>query len=1310
MKVLSKYFKVALCFMAFALCSFMFAFTPTFTAVEAANMAITGYNVAINAIKMPTEEVDYRSTDPAKKEFKVPLLDTSFNGLSTANYKIRIVDHSGYNHDFDLATGKSVSENDKNFFTLDGSNLIVKAKHDGEYKVIYILTENGRTYYSNTYSVSVVNVTYELDFTTPTIVDGKIVGYSNNLIPTKMATSTTPYELPIAYAKIAGEDLTIEDGKVTNPSTVSTTGSKVKITVLKNNAEQVLDDQENPTVFTSKDGKYYLDIQKPGVYTVTYTYKDSTNRPSEPFEITVEEGYQAEELKLASTPTMPTMELGKEITLPKLTVNAGSETNVDVNVESIVIEKENSNGTIKHTLTDNNFKFVMSTTNFGASSYDAMVGNYRITYNIQGAHENQELTKTFKVSGVTVSSKPTIKLVYDNYNKDGVEAKGIETEIKAEYSADAPIILPGVYVEDAVTGSADEFYIVRAIRKGSRYYYIDNVKYDEEKGLTSEGIDEKYLNTTEDTTLFGDPTKAAVFTFSDEATNITGEYTLEYRVISKAVKQRENYVYVDGTTTKYKFNIVAAGTALKTSTSKITIENLSDSSVKNTDKISVKVSATDKDAEGNVVDTRLKNVVFTYSQPTANFDEETQTFQSVLQQIVKDLEVKVGVNKTCHVFEDARLIDGWDAYRGLNHYFEGIELVKESSTKNSFDLNLKEKTGSVDVVAVTMNDSGTVAVSETKKLTIKNTTTDDDAPVITVSNVADVWKNKQDTSKIAEFEVAQGKEVKLPVVYVNDEDKTLSLNVMYYIDSPENKNGAVKYLAPTDSNIYYGTETIQSVDTRVRYIDGGTITTSEAGIYYVAYTATDIAGNTSVMYFTFEVVDTSKPILSVNPVADDITLSGNTITGSKGTVIDFETALKSSDGETNYTDDATISISIKNGGKAWEASNESETSFKFNDYGTYVVTIAAEHTIKVNDEDYDLVADNKVFNVVIEKQELKWLGEFNVQSYAIKGETVELPDIAASNGAQVSVKYRLPDTTDAEAIEIKKDADTNGNTFWAFTTDNEAEGIYVVTYTATTDDDTLTKTFEIKVGDNVPPTISFNQGDLTQDLIYDGVNDIEYVVEVNRKSNAKSFVVKVINAGKEVYSYNIGLKIDDENDQGEFDYDIAWTNSNLSFELTGKNVKKGETSTTNNIERTQYLISGPGDYELKITAKDSTTYNNVSTKSIKFKVVTKAEVTENKDTVVGAVLIVISLILLAGVILFFTFTGKKGNGSKTRTKKEKVAKVNKAETKKVEEVQPVVEEKVEVETEQATEISEVKEEVQEVETKVDEEPKSGEVE
>ena len=100
MKVLSKYLKVALCFMAFALCSFMFAFAPTSTAIEAAKMAIDSYNVAINALKMPTEEVNYEEGDI----FSVPLLTSSvaMGTTAPANYTIRVVDPAGHHHNYEV--------------------------------------------------------------------------------------------------------------------------------------------------------------------------------------------------------------------------------------------------------------------------------------------------------------------------------------------------------------------------------------------------------------------------------------------------------------------------------------------------------------------------------------------------------------------------------------------------------------------------------------------------------------------------------------------------------------------------------------------------------------------------------------------------------------------------------------------------------------------------------------------------------------------------------------------------------------------------------------------------------------------------------------------------------------------------------------------------------------------------------------------------------------------------------------------------------------------------------------------------------
>ena len=69
---------------------------------------------------------------------------------------------------------------------------------------------------------------------------------------------------------------------------------------------------------------------------------------------------------------------------------------------------------------------------------------------------------------------------------------------------------------------------------------------------------------------------------------------------------------------------------------------------------------------------------------------------------------------------------------------------------------------------------------------------------------------------------------------------------------------------------------------------------------------------------------------------------------------------------------------------------------------------------------------------------------------------------------------------------------------------------------------------------------------------------------------------------------------------------------------------------------------------------------------INFKVVSENTRENVNDTVVGIVLIVVSLIVLAGVIAFFSFSGKKPGKTKSKTVKTKTEKVEKVE--KVEEV------------------------------------------
>ena len=59
MKVIKKYFKVVMCFMAFALCSFLMVFAPTMTALSV-EAAISDYARTINAVKMP-KQVDVQN-------------------------------------------------------------------------------------------------------------------------------------------------------------------------------------------------------------------------------------------------------------------------------------------------------------------------------------------------------------------------------------------------------------------------------------------------------------------------------------------------------------------------------------------------------------------------------------------------------------------------------------------------------------------------------------------------------------------------------------------------------------------------------------------------------------------------------------------------------------------------------------------------------------------------------------------------------------------------------------------------------------------------------------------------------------------------------------------------------------------------------------------------------------------------------------------------------------------------------------------------------------------------------------------------
>ena len=1228
MKKTKNYFKFIFSMMVFALLSFVFAFTPIFTALSAtayaAETAMASYNLIINSIKMPNKDVDVSSEKEEERELRIPLLSKEAGD----SYSIMVVDPAGETH-----TYVNGSTEEHEFFKhVDGQDYItLKALNNGKYKIVYIVKSGDKTYYSNTYSVNVKNVSYELDFA---IQEGEDKGLEV-LLPTNMKPSADPIDLPVAHVKVVGKD-NVDPEKVVN------------VTITKNGAIQEAK-EDGSTAHKLVEGKHQLIVKDAGKYTVEYSYGGGANRPTKTYTINVSEDFVAPTKSdvTLSTPSMPTIELGQTgVTLPRLSISDNVTDNASYNLKSIVITKSNNNA-IKYELKNNNYTFDMTKEKFGATSYKDMVGNYDVKYTVVDAYGNEK-SITFVVKNVTDSTRPSVYMAY-NYElvKDGETITGVkqkedkdgnmvddvnltyESELKSKYGY-SEIVLPAIYAKDKVSNYSD-FKFVRYIQNTNTktLYYIDNVKIENGEYVEVKKGDSGY-NYSGDENI-GDYSKAVKFEFVDaehidSVSNYSGEYQLGYYVYSNTVSVQENYVYSSGTS-RYSFNVLRRATvgddATDTSTPEISINNVrNNSTVSSLNKLKVNVTASDVTTEGTetkVNDSRLKNAVF-YYYGTKGVDTFVTDLETAVKNVTDNAENASSTAKRyMHVFDDNALVDAMKA-----NYTGFARAEKDEDNANQFVVDYKgyNEEGQVTIVAVTINDYGKVSI-DSRKLNITNET-ETNAPVASITSAGMLGSETAiDDSKVFN----QVEDVTLPTVKFTDEDKTLAMSVAYYIDSPMTKSAGLQYLATTGKQFNDNT------------IVGGTITTSQIGTYYVVYTATDDAGNTSVVYFTFSVKDSSAPILNVDVSSEDkIEKSGNTISGDVGTVITFDPSVFTSDNKTNVTDDETntkLNVEISDGNKGLDYAPTGDAyTYQFNSEGSYTVKFTATYEGRA--------AVDKIIYVNIARPELKWDdSEATVVTTAGLGKDVILPDLTASQGkesAVVTVKVTDPDGHTPTAGEAIRAMD-NGARVWKFTTNERTKGTYRVTYTATTANGSIEKTFQIKVGDNVAPTFAIDQPQLEQEIVYDGT-DIEYKINLNKAKNTFEIVVK--NGDTTLYTYS-GLKIYDRDDEGSNRVLTSWTN--LSVELTGDNVRAGD-------ESGQYFITGAGKCSLKLTMPDS--YGNSEPKTITFNVTEKTEPKENKDHIIGTVLIVISLVLLAGVILFFMFTGKKGGNGKKRNKKSKV--------------------------------------------------------
>ncbi len=894
----------------------------------------------------------------------------------------------------------------------------------------------------------------------------------------------------------------------------------------------------------------------------------------------------------------------------------------------------------------------------------------------------------------------------------------------APYYGYAELRFPAIFAEGIY--DYDEYVFIRYFQSNTNSldkFYIDNIKLnDDETGVVAVKDTEEGYNASNDPNI-GKMNKVVRFKFN---TNYSGfklgyytgkDYSLVYQVFNKTtgrnyiITQRKT-LYESGTRA-YKFKVLEralAGNVAGDETEGVS-KNLTVSLSLNEDTIAEKSSFNTTVVSKDDVDANVRNALFLFTESGDAATVTAEAFEKdikaeIAKLLLQEKDASWGnVNK-----EHGGSLEGDETTPDYStNYFDNFKtnvlyndnLVSALSKYNNITRMKEVSNGEFEVafekaddekfvhlVAVAINDNNTVAI-DFKTLSVDNTS-EKDAPTAKVTAVEgedDITNNNKT------FYITDGapKDIALPTVSFEDTtDKTLNISLQYYVISQEDLDAISEdelgypAIRPSDFEQVVGKKT--TVKDGVFTISNAKISASKAGTYYVVYTARDSAGNTTYFTYTFTVENIQSPKLtSIN--VKGATLSGGIYEADINSVVRFDYKVENEEGDITSKADTTIEIV---GVKTGVEPDSYAGGYKFTVADDYKVTIKSTYQGK---DMQTRTSNTKELTIRITVPALAWSGDVNVEAQKEVGEDVWLEYLSASHGntdldVEVTLEVTDPDylPLDHGAPKLEtKEIDNRLVTFWHFklndgftdervsepkeggpeyvASSHKTSGTYHVTYKAKSlvTDEEIEKEFDIKVGDSIKPEIRFGEGvvaRLSQDIVYDGENRIEYNIDLKRGST-RTLVISIYSNGEQIDSIDTGLKLYD-NDGTKTDAEIFNNWYNLSVTLEGAENLERNTDTTLD---SQYFITGTGKFTLKFTLTDNN--KNETIREISFNVVSKtAEEKHVSDSVVGTVLIVISLLILAGVILFFAFTGKKGGSGKSN--KAKTTKSTKAKEKESE--------------------------------------------
>lgn len=430
----------------------------------------------------------------------------------------------------------------------------------------------------------------------------------------------------------------------------------------------------------------------------------------------------------------------------------------------------------------------------------------------------------------------------------------------------------------------------------------------------------------------------------------------------------------------------------------------------------------------------------------------------------------------------------------------------------------------------------------------------------------------------------------------------------------QSKQVTIPQVAWTDNNIGYVTSSLVVYDkngnnvpvTGIKYeYDGtnlvmkdGKFTTTVAGEYSIVITATDLGGNSVVNSLYFTVNDTSAPSIQIDKLKTTMEL-GETYTLPAPILVD--------DGKV-ISNASKMTVEFVGDNPSYAFVQET-LAFTPKAKGTY--------SFRYVGNDGNNIAYSDVYTITVSdtiKPEII-LDEANggVPATLSKGSVVELPSFTAtdSNGIKsLSLKVTNPD-----GDPISADADGK----YTFAED----GVYNVVYTAVDlGDNTSTLEFSINVGDCEAPVV--------------------VVSDANKPIN-KSYKI-----GDTISIDLSGLTVKDNvyNDGENYNLSSEIASGKVKIEL----VKPDETTVSFPQSGSNYTFTfdKAGQYTLRFVAYDEAGNNDPI--SYTFEVASETTDSSVSEQTWSVILIVASLVLLCGVVIFFVKTKDKSSDKLEKSK------------------------------------------------------------